>query len=58
MHLVEADRLAVREPVAVLAERLATKLGGSVKPLWQGGELYSVPQAGVACGLTLPADAP
>lgn len=51
-------QISVMTVARVLAERLATKLGGSVKPLWQGGELYSVPQAGVACGLTLPADAP
>ena len=63
VHVIDASSLplnvgrnpqiSVMTASRVLAERLAESLGKTVKPLWQGGALYSVPQAGVPCGLTL-----
>jgi len=64
IHVIDASSLplnvgrnpqiSVMTTARVLAERLATKLGASPKPLWLGGELFSVPQAGTPCGLKLP----
>lgn len=52
-------QISVMTVARVLAERLATKLAGSARPLWTGeGPLYSVPQAGVACGLTSAGSTP
>lgn len=49
-------QISVMTVARVLSERLATKLGGTVSPLWtHSGDLYSVPQPGVPCGLSLPA---
>ena len=50
-------QISVMTVARILAERLVIKLGGTVQPLWLGGELYSVPQAGTPCGLKL-AEAP
>ncbi|MCO4772949.1 MAG: GMC family oxidoreductase [Deltaproteobacteria bacterium] len=48
-------QISVMSVARVLAERVASKLGGTVKPLWRGaGALFSVPQYGVACGLHTP----
>ncbi len=46
-------QISVMTVARVLSERLATRLGGTVQPLWQGGALWSVDQAGVPCGLNV-----
>ena len=49
-------QISVMTVARVLSGRLAEKLGGTLSPLWtEEGMLYSVPQPGVPCGLSLPA---